>query len=475
MVNFTKVIIVIYFILTVILIFLFLKFNIKNNYIKQISLFWVLILIFSSTIFLLKGRSIPSFGVNENDIFMVEGKTTGDSIITEGGNYLISLKLSSSESRFGYKTSASGLLTVILKDNCFIESNSHIFFNGEFIKTADNRSIFIADTFQITKFPSTFFRFRSRITKVIQRRLLGSYKAKYEDQDYPFLLALMLLLGRLEVPSFPLKDLAIHAGVYHVLALSGMHLHFFIFLSSSFIMLRKIPIIKKFVVSLFLIFFVFLVGPKSSFLRALIYYFILLGKKDCKENGFLIFMTELIQMILFPYSIFSIGIVFSYFALIAIVLCSSFFENYFLSFIPLVKSSIFSASLSAVCFTGIISLLFYSYWNPFSIIIGPPAALLIFIYMFFSLLILIFSRLKCLIFVLKFLYSTIEWLFKCSSDFATAFTFITNWVSYILMVVCLLTIMVAIKYTHKRNEIKRGKNELEFYLRFSKGNYKTSG
>lgn len=472
--NISKIFFVIFSILTILLIFIFFKFKINENYIKQISLFWVLILIFSLTVLLIKGRSVLAYGVNENEIVMVEGKTTGDSIITEEGNFLISLKIVSCKSRFGHKASAEGLLSVLLKCDCFIESGSCIFFKGKLIKTDDNRSLFISDSFQVTKFPSSFFRFRSGITRIIQKRLLGPYKTKYKREDYPFLLALMLLLGRLEVPVFPLKKLAINAGVYHVLALSGMHLHFFIFLSSSFLILKKMPIIKKFIVSSFLIFFVFIVGPKSSLLRALIYYFILLGKKDCKENGFLIFLTELIQMIFFPFSLFSIGAVFSYFALIAIVLFSSFIENHFLSFIPMIKSSIFSASFSAVCFTGIISLVFYSYWNPFSIIIGPSSAFLIFIYMFFSLLILIFSRLFFLNLILEALYSTIEGLFSWSANFATNFAFITGWTSYILMLVCLLTAMLAIKYTLKRFETKRGKNELEFYLRFSKGNHKTS-
>ena len=473
--NFSKPFFLIYFGLTIALCLIFLKFNIRSNYIKQISLFWVLILIFCSTVLLLKGKANQTYGVNEEEISMVEGITNGDSLITESGNFLITMRLVSCESRFGYKASARGLVNVLLKEDNFIESGSSIIFRGEFFNGEDNKSFFIADSFQITKFPSNLLRFRSRMTKKIQTRLLGPYKKDYQKKDYPFLLALMLLLGRVEVSGFPLKQLAIDAGVYHVLALSGMHLHFLIFLSSSLFIFKKNSLIKKFIVSFFLIFFVYIVGPKSSLLRALIYYFILLGKKDCKENGFLIFLTELIQLVFFPFSVFSLGIVFSYFALVAIVLCSNFIENHFLSFIPLIKGSILAASVSAVCFTGVISLIVYSYWNPLSIIIGPFAAFLIFVYMFFSFFILIFTRLDFLSFILKTLYSIIEWSFSWASNFAKNYSFITSFTSYILMLGFMLTIMLAIKYTLKRTGLKRGKNELEFYLRFSKGNHKTSG
>jgi len=473
--NFSGSFILIYTSLTIVLIIFFFKYKVSKNYIKQISLFWFLILFFCLTLLVLKGRSSTTYGVSENDIFMVEGTTTGDSIITEKGNFLITLKLVSCKSRFGYKSSATGLLSVLLKEKCFIESGSSIFFKGEFVMNEDGSSFFIADSFQITKFPSNLLRFRSKMTRKIQNRLLGPVKNNYQREDYPFLLALMLLIGRLETPVFPLKKIAIDAGVYHVLALSGMHLHFFIFLSSPFFIYKKSSFLRKFIVSLFLIFFVFIVGPKSSLLRALIYYFILMSKKNCKEPGFLIFLTELIQMLVFPFSLFSIGIVFSYVALISIIICSSFIESHFILFIPLLKGSILSASISAVCFTGVISLVYFSYWNPISIIIGPLAAFLIFIYMFFSLLILIFSKLNFLSFILDNLYSMIEWLFGFSADFARNYSFITSWESYILMIICMLTIMLAIKYTLKRSCTKRGKDELEFYLRFSKRNNKTSG
>lgn len=134
-------------------------------------------------------------------------------------------------------------------------------------------------------------------------------------------LACMLLLGRNDSFAFPLKELALQSGCSHILALSGMHLG----AVSSGIVFLGTKVFSSLIGSiygiLFSCFFVLLVGPKPSLVRALLFHVLLLLFRGRPGRASVSLAFSLIlQLLLAPYQLSSLGFSLSYLACAALLL-----------------------------------------------------------------------------------------------------------------------------------------------------------
>ncbi|MCS7201216.1 MAG: ComEC/Rec2 family competence protein [Dictyoglomus sp.] len=132
-----------------------------------------------------------------------------------------------------------------------------------------------------------------------------------------------VILGESGIVSKKVKDLFINTGTIHILAISGLHItllvSFLVFLINS----KNL----RFVISLFLFFYAFIVGNKPPVLRAVfMYFYSILAKNFIREEDIInsFFMVCLISLIFSPLNIFNISFQLSYLATLGLILTPSF-------------------------------------------------------------------------------------------------------------------------------------------------------
>ncbi len=129
-------------------------------------------------------------------------------------------------------------------------------------------------------------------------------------------------------------------GIWHLFAISGMHIGLIIYVLNKLFHKYKF---KNIIISSFLIYFTFLVGFSASVLRAVIFYILnLLNSKYNLElsNLKILFLTAIIILLFNPFMLYNIGFIYSFIITLTILLYSSKITgNYF--------SKIFKISLLA--------------------------------------------------------------------------------------------------------------------------------
>ncbi len=111
-------------------------------------------------------------------------------------------------------------------------------------------------------------------------------------------------------------------GVYHLFAISGLHISFFI--SLIYLLLKKIrpAFVVFWTIVILLIMYNFLVGEKASTLRAsIMFIFILLASNWNREhnNRFLLYLSYIIMILFNPYFIYDLGFWMSYSSMAALI------------------------------------------------------------------------------------------------------------------------------------------------------------
>ncbi len=141
-----------------------------------------------------------------------------------------------------------------------------------------------------------------------------------------------LVLGQRDELDKNIKDLYKIGGIFHILALSGVH----IAIISGFLLLILKYFIKgnakNIIVILFLIFYLFLTGASVSTTRAVVMVCcVLVAPFFRRENDLIssICISAFIILLIFPYSLFSVSFVLTYSAVLSIVLLSPRVEYYF--------------------------------------------------------------------------------------------------------------------------------------------------
>jgi len=256
------------------------------------------------------GVNQASYGMPFQHIMQIEGRLVEDSLLTRSSKQLARIALTACRSKDGYRTTCKGTVTALIEVDEVMASATTLLLVG---RLDEQSGLFLADTVQVLHLP-LLARLRLNCLRVLQLRL-----QQVIADETTRSLAAMLLLGQTGSSGFPLKDLSLACGCAHLLALSGMHLHFFLSLSIKLCSHLLGRIWGRWLGSVPSILYVLLVGPKPSLVRAL-------GMHLCSllpvSRSFAFQMTFLLQLLFFPYSLSSLACLYSWAAYAMLLLCS---------------------------------------------------------------------------------------------------------------------------------------------------------
>ena len=240
-------------------------------------------------------------------------------------------------------------------------------------------------------------------------------------------LSMRLLLGSGEYGVYTLSEDARHAGLSHVLALSGMHLSILASILSLPLSLLPYKRLKYIVITSFLLFFSFLSGWRPSLLRALIFRLLIQNKVELDEAFML---SALILFSLFPSASSDLGAEYSFISLGGIFLLSKPLDRSLRFLLPLPPSVSLSASasISALLFSIPLTITTFGSYQIGAIITSLPLTGAISTYMGLSLIVLFLPFLSPL---LSLSYIVVERLFALSAFLPET----TSLFPYILMIV----------------------------------------
>jgi ComEC/Rec2-related protein len=222
-------------------------------------------------------------------------------------------------------------------------SDYYSFERDDFIKAngiltlRKNRLMLVLEDFHTEKIPakglmSFFYNLRKRTYECISRVYYNKLGTSCAG------IAVALILGNDNFISGRILESFRHSGVYHLLAISGLHVSFFIYLLISFLKLTS-PGSKKFyfknvsiiiVILIFLIFYNFLVGQKASTLRAsLMAILVILAGFWERESDrkFALSMAYIFLLSAFPEFLNDIGFWLSFAAMAAIIYINNIFTR----------------------------------------------------------------------------------------------------------------------------------------------------
>lgn len=304
-----------------------------------------------------------------------------------------------------------------MKGGTFIENGSLLSVKGSFL-----RGSFYADQVISCSFEKEGFvklkRFRA-LARLQFKRLM------YEWKDGGGLL-LSLLSGSREYTEADLQDNFRKAGLSHVLALSGMHLS--ILMGIAVFFGKKMKIYKLMLVFQFISItvFVWFAGFSPSLLRAFICSIVLLFEEitSVRKSSMIevLSFSFLVQAVLRPDDLFTLGFILSYGALIGILLFGNFFRRFYTRFTPKMLAQSLSASTGAQACTVPVSLKYFGAVSPIGIIstvfVSPLISIFIYSGLVFIILCLLIPGLTglCGIF-LNLLYNLIVILVSFFSKF----------------------------------------------------------
>lgn len=343
--------------------------------------------------------STPSCGLAEENVDAVYGRVGQDSLVSKFSQRRVTLSLEECYAKGPDAASARGLVNVSYPDGERFYAGDMVIFHGKF-----NEYGFSAKDYRLVSH-GLATRTRGRLLERIESSLLEEEGAQAE-------LSLMLLLGYSDSGSHPLSILARESGTSHVLALSGMHLSLFSLLLKAILT----PLFGKrngrFISLLFIAFYVVLIGPKASILRAFMLSIVIFMSNGKITGVRALFVTFLAQCLLFPDTVTSLACTYSYLSLIGIMTLSQSIQNAIddLVLLPSFIVSSLSASAAAILYSAPLSWLVFGSYQLSALITGAPVSALIYIYMLVS----IFPFAS---FLKPYVYSAIEALMRFGSSF----------------------------------------------------------
>jgi len=183
-------------------------------------------------------------------------------------------------------------------------------------------------------------------------------------------------------------------GIWHLFAVSGMHISLIIFVLN--IIFKKIKF-KNLIISLLLMYFMFLTNFSASVMRATIFFYIknILNFWNIKiNNKKILFLTAIIILIINPFTIYNTGFQYSFLITYAIMNESNKITGNYL--IKILKISIISVIVSFPITINmnyefnLLSIILNVFYVPFISFIAFPLSIITFIFPVFSFLLKIF-------------------------------------------------------------------------------------
>ncbi len=269
----------------------------------------------------------PQLHVPRYRIYAVEGVLREDMRALQGGGRLVPIMLEYSLSQ-DERVSASGPLDVYLKSGTRITpNNSEQLYQGQRVRLYGS---FSGERFAAHR----VVLFESQTTLVTLRSSIRDYLHDIWDGSLEGELAMALLIGVRPPSDSLIIGYFKRSGLMFLLALSGMHISFLLFILEHFLFF--LPTNSKLCVSVGVgLLFLLLVGFKPSLCRGVLMFAIAryahyLGYK--LRLVVLLFICFLVQLCFFPSHLWTLAFVLSYGTLLAMALLGSW-AIYFLPWI----------------------------------------------------------------------------------------------------------------------------------------------
>jgi competence protein ComEC len=379
--------------------------------------------------------SVPrsfSLPLPEEQVQGLRGTLLDDPRSSAGGNGMAYLALDTVQGDGGVRSSARGKALVFFPPEHIpalkeFGRQSAVYVEGRFIPGEAGVLFFRASAAHVVRAAPALEQFRTGVRLGIAGRFVrGSAETGVNWGG----MALALLLGVRDDLDTDLARSYRDAGSSHVLALSGMHLAV---LSSIIAFLLKRSLGLKASVAagaVFILLYVFLVGPQPSLLRAAVMYLIgafavFRGLK--REPLSLLNLAFIVQILLWPESGTSISFTLSYLALWGILRAGPLFRGLFRGKIPESLLGPLSASLGAFLATGAVTAASFGVLRPVGIAAGLLIVPLTTVFMIGSLIWLASGFVLALVpaihpsvlgplaGILSFLYRVLEWIASAAS------------------------------------------------------------
>jgi competence protein ComEC len=309
-----------------------------------------------------------SFGIPEDSVMGISGVVLNDPRIVSGGRAMTAISLKMIAGKGNVRVGARGDITVFFPEESAerlkeFGRGTEIFAEGEL----GNNHAFFAKTLHITRQASQLERFRTGLRMNIAYRFTQS---PYGDPSWGGL-ALALLVGIRDNLDASFTAVYRDAGCAHILALSGMHLAILIGLI-SFLLKKPLGLRLSAILGVIVILaYCYIVGPMPSLTRAALMYFLgvlaILGMLK-RDPLLLLCMAFLIQLAFTPSAGFSLSFIFSYLALVGILLIGGSLNTIFKGRIPAVILVSISASLGAFIATAVVAVQVFDVLRPVGIL-----------------------------------------------------------------------------------------------------------
>ena len=419
----------------------------KHSTPKQL-LFLALLLTLSLLLNTLCGELTPRLGFHEESVSAVKGRVEGDSAVSLNGNITFTLQLAQTVNQRKDACSASGEVLCVVKGKERYYHGEQLECRGYFIASG----VFLSNAVKLTQDDSPFIRFRRTILTYLSQRTARLTPAAHQ-------LLTSLLWGEVSGGNVELRQMVVHSGCAHVLALSGMHLHTLILL------FNLVNGRKRGLSTIFAILYVTVVGFKASLVRSLIMVIILQIKHNIEVKKALA-LTFVTQMLLFPATIGTLASLLSYTCLTAILWLAEGVGTPFLLFVPPKVAHLVGTTLSATLAVAPLALALFDAWYPIGLLVSPLLALLAlsilscgFIYLFLPLM----SLGKTIEFLYTLFYRLAQW----GSEFTARHPPWSTGSAWCLALLLLLTVIVLLKYAKQVIQKRiRATYDLEFSLQF---------
>ncbi|MCQ2600100.1 MAG: ComEC/Rec2 family competence protein [Treponema sp.] len=347
----------------------------------------ILIFLLSAKVISLPESNLITLAVL-NDLSKIEGKLISNPVKSSDKYYSVILQVTQCESLKNEKFSVCGkqkflvpaqIIEAFYPDKLFSKNKNtgHLLplEQGIIIKAAiktfsteRQETIFIIDNIITSSYENSFrgniYKFRG-YCRIQFKRLMKDW-----GRAGGFLLA--LLSGSKEYLDSKISNAFRQSGLSHILALSGMHLSL---ISSIAGILENKSALKKLGLLLkvgTIILFVWFAGISPSLFRALISCLLISActffNIPDADNITLLGTTFLVHMAFRPADFFNLGFLFSYCALLGILIFSTFIKSKCSIFMPGYIGESFSSSVSSNLFTAPVCLKYFGFYSPSGII-----------------------------------------------------------------------------------------------------------
>lgn len=338
-----------------------------------------------------ESRTVTWFGLPESSVAGFSGVVNQDSIQIAPSTTLFEIRLISVRDLNGTEAKAYGKISVLARDSAPLSWGTRIRIDhgvrltlgddGNFFANADGRVV------DVVGWTSSVLKFRHEMRVSLINEVSGL------NDDVASLLS-ALLLGIRDNPAS--RDLSLFkaSGCMHLLALSGMHLG----ILTAIVLIVLSRFMKKrtaFIISLFFIlFYVFLVGIRSSLVRAAIMYIVAgLGAiRDRRIASLDVLAFSFIALAAAsPGAIDSMSFKLSFLALSGILTAGGFFSRKLSGYIPPIIAIPLSYSLGAQLFTAPLLLVSFGTIYPAGIAASVILTPLITVFIWIGLIFIVFS------------------------------------------------------------------------------------